>query len=178
MNTITLRRATAADAERLHEIRSEASASVHQPLKPYGLNELREVLERRVSDRLDPDFAGKAQFAVKFEGATVGWVSLDVTSREHGVASVGYTIAEAARGRGIATAAVRQIIALAFDPTGPNLDRLEAVASFHNAGSQRVLEKAGFVREGIARGLLVIRGERVDHVRFGLLRTDQVDGCP
>ncbi|HYI25322.1 MAG TPA: GNAT family protein, partial [Thermomicrobiales bacterium] len=69
--------------------------------------------------------------------------------------------------------AMRQVIALAFDPNGLDLGRLEAVAAVDNLASRRVLAKAGFIEEGIARGLLVIGGERVDHVRFGLLRPDR-----
>jgi ribosomal-protein-alanine N-acetyltransferase len=62
------------------------------------------------------------------------------------------------------------VIALVFDPNGLDLDRLEAVAAVENLPSRRVLAKAGFVEEGVARGLLVTAGDRVDHVRFGLLR--------
>lgn len=83
-----------------------------------------------------------------------------------------YTIGEAHRRQGCATAAVRLVVALAFDPAGPDLARLEAVAAVGNRGSQRVLERAGFTREGRARGLLIIGGRRVDHYRYELLRDD------
>ncbi len=168
-----LRRATAADAPCLHRIRSEASASRYQPLRPYTLARLRAMLETRASDPLDYTFEGKAQWVIAVDGACAGWVTLDVTSREHGVAAVGYTVAEAWRGRGIATAALRQVVDLALDPEGLALERLEAVAAADNLGSRKVLENAGFREEGVAHGLLVIEGKRVDHVRFGQLRDDR-----
>jgi ribosomal-protein-alanine N-acetyltransferase len=49
---------------------------------------------------------------------------------------------------------------------------LEANAATANVASRRVLEKAGFTHEGRARGLLIIAGERVDHERYALLRSD------
>jgi ribosomal-protein-alanine N-acetyltransferase len=49
---------------------------------------------------------------------------------------------------------------------------VEAVEAVGNAASRRVLEKTGFRCEGIARGLLVIGGERVDHARYAVLRPE------
>ena len=166
----TMRRAVAADAEWMSAVRRQPSASRYQPLRMYPADRLRAMLAARESLPLDATLDGKVQWAVESCGVGVGWVSLDVTSREHGIAAVGYTIGEEFRGRGLATWAVRQVIALAFDPNGLDLQRLEAVAAVDNLASRRVLAKAGFVEEGIARGLLVIDGVRVDHARFGLLR--------
>jgi RimJ/RimL family protein N-acetyltransferase len=124
---------------------------------------------------LDASLEGKVQWVVLADGQCAGWITLDVTSREHNTGAVGYTVGEAWRGRGIATEAVRQVVGLAFDQRGIALDRLEAVVAAENFASRRVLEKAGFTEEGTARGLLVIGGERVDHVRYGRLRGDRQD---
>jgi RimJ/RimL family protein N-acetyltransferase len=173
--SITLRRAQGTDAEVFHAIRLEPSASQYQPLRPYPLERLRSMLEQRASAPLDRNLEGKVQWVIEIEGEPAGWISLDVTSREHGVGSVGYTVSERFRGHGIATEAVKLVTAIAFDPGQVDLARLEAIAAVNNLASRRVLVKAGFREEGIAGGLLVIGGERVDHVRFGLLR---VDGPP
>jgi ribosomal-protein-alanine N-acetyltransferase len=169
---ITLRSSTPADAEQLVAWRSEPSAARYQPLQALSLAALRAQLRRRSGVPLDRSFAGKAQWIVERDGVPAGWISLTVLDREHGRGAVGYTIGEAFRGQGCATAAVRQLIALAFDPTGLGLARLEAVEAVGNRASQRVLERAGFTREGCARGLLMIDGRRVDHYRYGLLRDD------
>jgi RimJ/RimL family protein N-acetyltransferase len=167
---VALRRATAADAPCLHRIRSEPSASRFQPLRPYSLDRLARMLAARATLPLDGTLEGKVQWVIEVDGACAGWITLDITSREHGIAAVGYTIAEAFRGQGIASQAVTLLIGIAFDPAGIALERLEAVAAVENAASRRVLTKAGFHEEGIARNLLVIDGVRVDHVRFGLVR--------
>jgi RimJ/RimL family protein N-acetyltransferase len=175
---VTLRRADASHAGIFHQIRAEPGASRFQPLRPYSLNRLRDMLDARASLPLDHTLSGKVQWLIESGGEPAGWISLDVTSREHGTASVGYTVMQAYQGQGLATAAAQLVVALAFDPATLDLDRLEAVAAVENIGSRRVLTKSGFREEGIAQGLLVIDGVRVDHVRFGLLRTEWMNNQP
>lgn len=169
---VTLRRAGPADAELLHAWRAEPSATRYQPLRQIGVNELRERLRAQADVPLNPAWHGETRWIVVRDGIPVGTASLWVTDRTHGNGAIGYTIGEAFRRQGNATAAVRLLIALAFDPAGPDLARLEAVTAAGNRASQRVLERTGFTREGHARGLLIIGGQRVDHYRYALLRDD------
>jgi [ribosomal protein S5]-alanine N-acetyltransferase len=67
---------------------------------------------------------------------------------EDGTAELGYRVAEHAAGRGVATAAVRELCALAAARHG--LRTLRAAATRENAASQKVLTKAGFVPVGPA----------------------------
>lgn len=176
---VELTRSIPADARDLHTIRCEPSASRHQPLRRYSIADLASLLDARGRDPLTPEFAGKVQWTIRAAGEVCGWVSLDVTSREHGLGSVGYTIGERWRGQGIATRALASAIDLgAFDPAILALERLDAVAAVGNIGSHRVLERNCFRPEGIARGLLIIGGERIDHMRFGRLRTDRIERHP
>jgi ribosomal-protein-alanine N-acetyltransferase len=82
-------------------------------------------------------------------------------------ANLGYWVAEQANGQGLATKAVGELIPVAFGELG--LHRLEAGTLVDNVGSQRVLEKNGFERIGVARGYLHIGGAWRDHVLFQLL---------
>ena len=52
------------------------------------------------------------------------------------------------------------------------LERVEARCAIENLGSQRVLEKNGFLREGHLKGYFKLRGRRVDNYVYGLLRED------
>ncbi len=81
-------------------------------------------------------------------------------------AGMGYWLDEAHGGRGHATAAVRLACAFAFEHLG--LHRLEPAVMPRNARSARVLEKAGFRREGRAVRYLEIAGVWEDHDLFGL----------
>jgi RimJ/RimL family protein N-acetyltransferase len=64
---------------------------------------------------------------------------------------VGYWIAPWARGRGVAVRATRLHTDWAVDALG--LARVELLTDVRNRASQRVAEKAGFVREGVARAV-------------------------
>jgi [ribosomal protein S5]-alanine N-acetyltransferase len=81
---------------------------------------------------------------VEEDGAIVGRVNLfEVTGRS---ADLGFRIAERAAGRGLATAAVRQVCALAVAEYG--LSDLRAKARVENVGSRAVLTRTGFVPTG------------------------------
>ncbi|WP_328334267.1 MULTISPECIES: GNAT family N-acetyltransferase [unclassified Streptomyces] len=67
---------------------------------------------------------------------------------EDGTARLGYRVAQHVAGRGVATSAVRELCRLAVARHG--LRTLRAGTSHHNAASQRVLTKAGFVPVGPA----------------------------
>jgi ribosomal-protein-alanine N-acetyltransferase len=81
---------------------------------------------------------------VAADGSVIGRVNL--YDLERGSAALGYRVAERVAGRGVATAAVESVAALARDEYG--LDVLVAEVSDINVSSRRVLEKAGFVAAG------------------------------
>ncbi|MCO1337606.1 GNAT family N-acetyltransferase [Kocuria polaris] len=76
-------------------------------------------------------------------------------------AGLGYWVDSRYAGRGLASAAVREIVATAH--TGLGLHRIEASTLLHNIGSQRVLLKAGFQQIGMAPRYLQIAGTWQDH---------------
>jgi ribosomal-protein-alanine N-acetyltransferase len=113
--------------------------------------------------------AGTALPHVIVDGARiVGRITLSgITRGPFLSAGVGYWVAESANGRGVASAAVARIARIAFGEMA--LHRLEAGTLVHNAASQRVLERNGFQRFGLAPRYLRIDGEWRDHVLFQLL---------
>lgn len=102
----------------------------------WQLNSLTEVIKAQVA-------AGEMMFLIKRDGAILG--RLNLTAVEHGVAQLGYRIAQAQTGQGIATRAVTLAIDLARTR---GLWALEARVLDSNAASKRVLEKTGFTRTG------------------------------
>jgi len=82
-------------------------------------------------------------------------------------ASVGYFVGQRYNGRGLATAAVGDMKRRAFEDL--DLHRLEAGTLKHNIGSQKVLQRNGFERFGIAPSYLRIAGEWQDHILFQVL---------
>jgi [ribosomal protein S5]-alanine N-acetyltransferase len=103
------------------------------------------------------------------DDAIVGGLTLANIRR--GVAqagSLGYWMGLPFIRHGYMTAAVRAVIPFAFNTL--RLHRLEAACIPSNAGSIRLLENTGFIREGYAREYLCINGIWQDHLLYGRLK--------
>jgi RimJ/RimL family protein N-acetyltransferase len=115
----------------------------------------------------------EARFAIVHadSGICAGSIGLRRTVPGFGVAELGYGLRPGWRDRGLATRAVRLIADWAFTRAG--IARLEIGTAVDNVASQRVAERAGFQREGVARlRLPTSTGDRTDEVRFGLVPPD------
>ena len=96
-----------------------------------------------------------------------GGASLYGLSREQGTALVGYWLTPQARGRGVASAAVRLLAQWGF--TTLALARIELTCAPDNDASARVAARCGFVREGVMRSHMAFKSGRRDTVLFSLL---------
>jgi len=104
-------------------------------------------------------------FAILADSAIAGTISLtNVVRGALQSAHTGYWIDSGRNGRGLATGAVHDIVEFAFQEI--RLHRLEAGTLVDNLASQRVLEKNGFERFGLAPRYLHIAGDWRDHVLF------------
>ncbi|XP_011621666.1 uncharacterized protein LOC105420264 [Amborella trichopoda] len=88
-------------------------------------------------------------------------------------AEVGYVLASKYWGQGIATHAVKMVVSTVFKEK-PGLERIEATVDVENVGSQRVLEKVGFKREGLLRKYLIHKGRTIDMFIYSFLSTDSI----
>lgn len=85
-------------------------------------------------------------------------------------AEVGYAIAKDYWGKGYATEAIGAVIDYGFKVIG--LNRIEASVTPGNEPSVRVLEKNGFIKEGLVRQRDYLKGQLVDSIIMGILRSD------
>ena len=90
-------------------------------------------------------------------------------------AEIGYWVAPAERGRGVAGRALALLSAWAVTDGG--FARLDLQAALANAASIRVAERCGFVREGTLRDAWYRGPARTDMVLFSLLPGDPRDSC-
>jgi len=105
------------------------------------------------------------------DGAVVGRVNISNIVRGAAQSgNLGYWMAESAGGRGVATAAVRDIIRIAFGELG--LHRVQADTLVRNVASQRVLARNGFIRIGLAPRYLKIAGRWQDCILHQLVNDD------
>ncbi len=104
------------------------------------------------------------------DGSFLGLAAVLRLDDEAGEAELGYIVAPHARGRGLATEALRLLTEWGF---ARGLHRLELRMNADNAASQRVAERCGYVREGLLRSVHFKEGRRVDLLVYSRLSTDE-----
>jgi RimJ/RimL family protein N-acetyltransferase len=164
-------------------------------LEPFGEQHLTGVEEMlddpdtvrftRIPDPAPPDFArtwlaayeagrgdgSREAFAIVDDGGTfLGVAVVPRIDRESKTAELGYVVAPAARGRGVAAEALRQLTAWALSELG--MLRVELMISVENGASKRVAERCGYVREGVLRSLYFKQGVREDTEIWSRLPSD------
>jgi RimJ/RimL family protein N-acetyltransferase len=136
--------------------------------QPYGLDDAHAYI---AACRRGWAEGTAATFAVvaATDGQLLGSLGLRLADLPAGVAEAGYWVAREARGRGVATHALR--LAVRWLLGEPGIERVQLRADALNVASQRVAEKAGFTREGVLRSIRYNPrlGRRIDFVMFSLL---------
>jgi len=134
-------------------------------LPAFGRDELaaslHELPARAETGRLLPLAAAEAA-----SGEVIGAGILHHLDAERRIVEIGYFVLPAARGRGVATTIARLLAEHAFSL---GIARVAAYVNVGNAASERVLERAGFTREGVIRSMPKPDGRRVDKTLFSLL---------
>jgi RimJ/RimL family protein N-acetyltransferase len=109
-------------------------------------------------------------FAIVEGEAFLGLALAPRIDRETRTAELGYVVSPTARGRGVATEALRLLTDWSFSALGAL--RLELLINVENEASKRVAERCGYQREGVLRSLHVKQGLRGDTEIWSRLPTD------
>lgn len=91
-------------------------------------------------------------------------------------ANIGYDLQPFYWNQGIISEALKEVLAFGFRTLGVN--RIEAEVMPGNHASEKVLEKLGFVREGLLRDWMLWNGKHYDMTMFSLLHRDFETGVP
>jgi RimJ/RimL family protein N-acetyltransferase len=137
---------------------------IPEPVSPGGA---RRLFERAEEGRRDGTREGFA--IVDDSGEFLGLAVAPTIDRDALTAELGYMVAPAARGRGVATEGLRQLTEWAF---GEGMLRLELLISVENAASKKVAERCGYTREGVLRSTYLKPGRREDTEIWSRLATD------
>jgi ribosomal-protein-alanine N-acetyltransferase len=163
------------DYREWQRLRSE-SRSFLQPWEPiWRHDELTESAFRARVVRSGQEYSSglavpllvfRRQDEVLVGGLTIGYIRRGAAQS----CMIGYWMGEKYAGQGHMLAALQ--VAIPYIYTGLQLHRIEAACIPENWKSIRLLEKAGFEREGVLRRYLKINGEWRDHVMFSRLAED------
>jgi len=133
---------------------------------PYGIEDARAFISMAMG------MSPRTFLAIEVDGRVAGGIGYVLHSDVERVsAEVGYWLGHEFWGRGIATIAVRLLTPHAFEAR-PELRRLYATPYANNAGSARVLEKAGYIREAVLRQSVIKDGRVLDQFVYAFLRGD------
>jgi ribosomal-protein-alanine N-acetyltransferase len=175
---VVLRAPVAADFDAWASLRHE-SRDFLKPWEPtWAPDELsKEAFRRRLRRYAQAARDGTGHIFFIFDkktGALMG--GCQISNIRQGVAqsaaTLGYWMGQRYAGKGMMTDAVTSLTRYCITKLG--LHRIEAACLADNTASRRVLTKAGFVEEGVARRYLKINGQWRDHVLFAIIEDDLV----
>lgn len=166
LSDCTIRPWAETDAAALQRHANNRKVSIHLRDRfpyPYELEQARAFLGWIASQE------SPTVWAIDLGGEAIGGIGIEMhTDVERVSAEIGYWLGEAFWGRGIATAALSAVTAEAFKRF--EITRLYAVPFADHAASVRVLEKAGYVREGLLRQSAIKDGKIRDQLLFAAYR--------
>lgn len=165
---VCLRPVQETDLARLTQLLLDAEAAGEWQWFGYRLQRAHDVeCERQDNGLLG---SGQSYLSVWSDEELAGWVTWLPVARSSAAFEIGIALFPEHRGHGVGTEAQRQLVAYLFSNTP--VHRLEAGTEVDNVAEQRALEKAGFRREGVRRGVTFRAGGWRDDVRYGLTRDD------
>lgn len=124
----------------------------------------RQVFNGRLND------AGAFVIRKTEDGTPLGDIGLRISTENPQEADVGYSVATAAQGQGIASEALACVCRYAFEDAG--VQALNAWVLAENAGSKRVLEKLGFVQVDVLQKVYRVNGVFHDDCVYRLVKVD------
>lgn len=131
---------------------------------PYSLSDGERYLDMVLKLQEPPNI-----LAIDVEGEAVGSIGIQVQEDVHRKnAELGYWLAEPLWGRGIMTAAIRQMVDYALEHW--DIQRVFSRPYGPNMGSQRALKKAGFTFEAKFQGTVYKNGFYLDEVYYAIRR--------
>ena len=164
---VILKRLTAADTETMARLAN--NKKIWDRVRdlfphPYTLSDAQAFIKRTEEESPAHTFG-----IVNQENQLYGVIGLVPNDDVYRIGSeLGYWIGEPYWGLGIASRAVAQMIQYGFDKL--QLQRIYAGVFDFNQASMRVLEKNGFIREGIRRKAVIKNGQIHDEHHYAILR--------
>jgi len=167
-NGVTLRPLEPSDAEVMYAWHKDYILDI---LAAWGRTKSFAAFQKKLEDMLLEPPDDLVIFGIEFDGRLVGRLELALIDFEQRRCHVGLYIGDRnVWGRGVGKTAL--VIAVDYAFTVLNLEKVAAEVYDFNTRSQRLMESAGFVREGVLRAHEIHNGARRDMHAYGILRDE------
>jgi len=167
---LILRQAVPGDRERLFALYADEEVMRYLPLDPFeSIEEADDEMgwhARIFRERTGLRWMIEERDTGSFVG-TCGFLGIE---RQHNRMEIGYDLAREHWGKGYMPEAIRAVLDFGFGPLAAN--KIEARVDPDNAASVRLMDKLGFVREGLLRQHEFEKGHYVDLAAYAMLKSD------
>jgi ribosomal-protein-alanine N-acetyltransferase len=163
---LLLRAPTEADIDVIAPAFRDPAVGGEAGLPPVDADALRTMLREQLPELRARGLLAPYVIEDTDAGTILGGANLRLFDPMRDTVELGYWLFVEARGRGVATRAVRALVEHAH---ANGVVRVEAHVRLDNKASERVLERVGFQREGVKRKLLRYGGGRVDATLFAIV---------
>jgi [ribosomal protein S5]-alanine N-acetyltransferase len=167
---LVLRKITKDDASNMFSYLSDSEVMKYYGLEPFKtINEALDEISWYQS--LEKNHTGlRWGITLKENGIIIGSCGFHNFVSQHFRTEIGFELSRDYWGKGIAGEALKAIIAYGFQHFG--FQRIEALIEPPNLLSQRLVEKQGFMKEGLLRKYEYTRGKFDDLYMYSLLKED------
>lgn len=167
---LLLRQLRASDARAMFDYASDPEVTRYLLWEPHATLEDSQAFIEYTLEHYRNGVPSSWGIILKESDILVGTIGFDNLSNRHNSCEVGYALARSQWNQGIATEALKGVIAFGFATL--MLHRIEARCDTANIASTRVLEKSDMKFEGILRGEVFSNGEYRDMRRHGIIITN------
>lgn len=169
---ITLKIREESDAERTFFLIDSNRAYLKQWL-PWvdGVKTIQDCIDYIIFNRNEFDEEKAANYGIYYKGELVGLIGYHFFNRVNNATVLGYWLASEYQGKGIMTRSVSYLTNYAFQKL--KMHRVEIQVAEGNKPSRAIVEKLGFLQEGISRDCEFLYDHYVNIVTYAKLETDR-----
>ncbi len=154
----------------LYAWRSDPFAVKYNPFAQCDFNKFTEIMIGHSYDLRDIYSGKDIKLAFVEDNQILALVGLSQINKMMKTAEIGYQASPEHRGKGIGTKVVNEFVNMVFTMT--DLRKILATIADENIPSCKIVEKVGFVQEGLLRKHYLINGNETDERIYGLLRSE------
>lgn len=167
---LRLRRVTEHDAPHLMEYLSDEEVMKHYGLAPFESVDDAVAEVRWYESLLEEQSGIRWGVTLKDHDRIIGSIGFHRYVPQHHRVEIGFELSKEYWGQGIASESLNEVLSYGFENFP--FQRIEALIEPENLASQKLVEKQGFIREGLLRQYEYTRGKYDDLYMYSLLRDD------